>query len=635
MSCTTLLVGKNASYDGSTLVARNDDSGGGRYDPKRFVAVSPADQPRHYRSVISHVEMDLPDDPCAYTIAPNALRNRGILAEAGISERNVAMSATETIAVNERVLGADPLVVLRPARVRAQQAVKKVDGLVTDHVPSAVEVFWNAHGEPEAYDPDALDTGLSVDDLFDEVTKEVGGDVGNGTIPGGDRCAASRDDQWDIPSDTEAHGEVPGGIGEEDIITLVLPYVHTAREAVRRLGELLRVYGTYEANGVSISDGDEVWYVETVGGHHWIARRVPDDCYAVIPNQLGIDDFDLVAALADGEGQGNEGDYMCSADLREFIETNHLDRSMDESQDHWRHLNPRQVFGTATVTDHVYNTPRAWYMERCLNPSDDWDSPTASHTPLSDDIPWCRVPEGKVSVEDVHRVLSSHYEDTPYDPYGHEGTEESRHRFRPVGISRTGHLAIMQIRPYMPYSFRSVMWLAFGSQPFTAPMPFYTSVSDTPAYLRDTTGEVDTHTLYWTARLIAVIADAQYDLNVSAVEAFHEDVMGHGHAFLDQSDARGTELFRRALIGGAESSVDADDDVRAVAVETTSADGSVGWLSAPCPPAACKALHALLERANQRMADYLERRNRRLLSRVLDTSSDHMKNSFALSDRPH
>ena len=27
MPCTTILVGKNASYDGSTMIARNDDSG--------------------------------------------------------------------------------------------------------------------------------------------------------------------------------------------------------------------------------------------------------------------------------------------------------------------------------------------------------------------------------------------------------------------------------------------------------------------------------------------------------------------------------------------------------------------------------------------------------------------------------
>ncbi|MBP8603959.1 MAG: C69 family dipeptidase, partial [Bifidobacterium adolescentis] len=27
MSCTTILVGKKASYDGSTIIARDDDSG--------------------------------------------------------------------------------------------------------------------------------------------------------------------------------------------------------------------------------------------------------------------------------------------------------------------------------------------------------------------------------------------------------------------------------------------------------------------------------------------------------------------------------------------------------------------------------------------------------------------------------
>ena len=80
MSCTTILIGKAASYDGATIIARDDDSGSGRYDPKRFVVVRPEDQPRRYRSVLSHVEIDLPDDPCRYTIAPNVLPNRGVLA---------------------------------------------------------------------------------------------------------------------------------------------------------------------------------------------------------------------------------------------------------------------------------------------------------------------------------------------------------------------------------------------------------------------------------------------------------------------------------------------------------------------------------------------------------------------------
>ena len=54
MACTTILVGKKASYDGSTMIARNDD---GHYDVKKLVVVDPKKQPKKYKSVISHVEV--------------------------------------------------------------------------------------------------------------------------------------------------------------------------------------------------------------------------------------------------------------------------------------------------------------------------------------------------------------------------------------------------------------------------------------------------------------------------------------------------------------------------------------------------------------------------------------------------
>ena len=270
MACTTILVGKNASYDGSTMIARNDDSGSGHFTPKKFVVVHPDEQPKTYKSVLSHVTIELPDDPMRYTAVPNAVDGEGIWAAAGVNEANVAMTATETITSNPRVLGADPLVELQPA----------------------------------------------------ENGKE----------------------------------EVPGGIGEEDIVCIVLPYIRSAREGVKRLGSLLEQYGTYEMNGIAFQDQNEIWWLETIGGHHWIARRVPDDVYVVMPNQLGIDQFDLEDALS------KQKDYMCSSDMKEFIEKNHLNLSMDGS------LNPRDAFGSHDDADHVYNTPRAWYMERCLNP---------------------------------------------------------------------------------------------------------------------------------------------------------------------------------------------------------------------------------------------------------------------------
>ena len=79
---------------------------------------------------------------------------------------------------------------------------------------------------------------------------------------------------------------VKDGFGEEDMLTLVLPYIKTAREGVLRLGELLETYGPYESNGIAFADTEEIWWLETIGGHHWIAKRVPDDTYVTNPNQL-------------------------------------------------------------------------------------------------------------------------------------------------------------------------------------------------------------------------------------------------------------------------------------------------------------------------------------------------------------
>ena len=160
-SCTTILVGKNATYDGSTMMARTEDAGAGFFAEKRHVIVKPEDQPRHYKSVYSKFEIDLPDNPLQYTSMPVVRSDKfGLFAEAGINIKNVAVSSSETITSNARVLGADPL--------------------------------------------------------------------------------------------------IENTVGEEDTVTIILPYINTAREGVERLGQLLEKYGTYEMNGVGFQDENEV-----------------------------------------------------------------------------------------------------------------------------------------------------------------------------------------------------------------------------------------------------------------------------------------------------------------------------------------------------------------------------------------
>lgn len=355
MPCTTILVGKKASYDGSTMIARNDDSPSGQFTPKKFVVVHPEEQPKKYKSVLSHVEIDLPEDPMRYTAVPNALDGEGIWAAHGVNAAGVGMTATETI-----------------------------------------------------------------------------------------------------------------------------------------------------------------------GGHHWIARRVPDDAYVVMPNQFGIDAFDLEDALTE------QKEHMCSADLKEFIEKNHLDLSQDGN------FSARDAFGSHDDSDHVYNTARAWYMLRTLNPRTKvWDGPNAEYTPFSDDLPWCMVPEKKITVEDVKYVLSSHYQGTPYDPYAAYGDKSMRGAYRSIGINRNDVMTLIQMRP----EGEPVQWLALASNAFNVLAPFYTGIDRTPEYLSATTGKVSTENFYWMSRMIAAMADASYNKSVFHIERYQENVAAKSHVILNRYDA--------------------------------------------------------------------------------------------------
>ena len=493
MACTTILVGKNASYDGSTMIARNDDSGAGHYMPKKFVVVHPEDRQKIYRSVISHVEIELPDNPLRCTSMPNAVDGEGIWAASGVNAKNVAMTATETITSNPRVLGADPLVVYEPAK----------DG------------------------------------------KE----------------------------------EKAGGIGEEDIVYIVLPYITSAREGVKRLGSLLETYGTYEMNGIAFQDKDEIWWLETIGGHHWIARRVPDDVYVVMPNQFGMDEFDLEDAYGEQKG------FMCSADLKEFVEKNHLNLSQDGS------FIPRDIFGSHDDSDHVYNTPRAWYMLRTLNPQTfTWDGPDADYTPLSDDLPWCLIPEKKITVEDVKYVLSSHYQGTPYDPYLSYGDKSMSGAYRSISINRNDFMSLIQMRPEGGAGFGTLEWVAYASNAFNTMVPFYADVDETPEYLANTTGEVSTENFYWTSRMIAAMADASYGKSLFHVEHYQENVLAKSHALINQYDA---------LL--------ADEKDPEKQME-------------------------LKRKANRKVAEMVQKEASATLKKVLYELSNQMKNSYARSD---
>ena len=297
MPCTTILVGKKASHDNSTIIARNDDGG---FEAKRLLTHPAREKASTYKTVISHLTVELPGNAMRYTDCPNVTKTNGVWPACGINEANVAMTATETITSNARVIGADPY-------VRYQKKKNR-----------------NAK-------------------------------------------------------------EVPGGIGEEDLVTLVLPYIHSAREGVLRTGALLEQYGTYEPNGMAFADAKEIWWLETIGGHHWIARRVPDDRWSSCPTSLVW--IILTLRTLTGSRRNTFAPRTCRSSWKST--TWPWIRGRISTPD-W----PLVLIPTLTI---FTIRPRAWFMARYFLPPhlQVGSGDNADFTPESNDIPWSFVPERK------------------------------------------------------------------------------------------------------------------------------------------------------------------------------------------------------------------------------------------------
>lgn len=195
-----------------------------------------------------------------------------------------------------------------------------------------------------------------------------------------------------------------------------------------------------------------------------------------------------------------------------------------------------------------------------------------------------------MTVEDVKYVLSSHYQGTPYDPYGAYGDKSEKGAFRSIGINRNDFLSVIQMRPDQPADSGILEWVAFASNAFNTLVPFYAEVTTTPDYLSNTTAEVSTDNFYWASRMIAAMADASYKKSIFHIERYQEHVMAKGHALIHQYDER---LAKE------------QDETKRM---------------------------QLREEANERVAKMLKKETAATLNQILYELSNLMKNSYSRSD---
>ena len=388
-ACTTILVGKNVSVDGSTMIARNDDTFR-PITPQKFI-IRPAaknESGRQIKSWLNNFKLDLPENAQAVPAVPNVdYKNRGYYDESGINQKNVAMSCTESTYGNERALAFDPL--------------------------------------------------------------------------------------------------VKDGLDEDCMQSVVLPYIDSAKNGVEYLGKLIAKFGSPAGNSVLFSDKDEIWYMEIVTGHHWVAQRIPDDAYAIAANRVSIEQVDF----------DDSDNFMWSEGIQEFVAQHHL--NVDHQGWNFRH-----IFGTYSEQDRFYNTNRVWYGQKYFNPE-------IEQEPTDGDLPFIRRAAKKITREDIEFVLGSHYQNTPYDPFG-KGTEEQKHRFRPIGLNRTQNSHILQIRNDVDHDKAAIMWLCIGGPTFTPFVPFFANMKDTDPSYNNTSMTYNLNDAWWYYKSLAALVETHY-----------------------------------------------------------------------------------------------------------------------------
>lgn len=399
--CTSIMVGRKASMNNTTLIGRNEDFHEA-INPKRLEYVNKL--PRIFKSVYTGVEIELEEKSFSFSSIPDSVSetyNNGRFSEASINEIGVAISATESLYSNDRVLRYDPY--------------------------------------------------------------------------------------------------VEKGIAEDAIVDIVIPFVKNAKEGVLRLGHLIEKYGSREGNGVIFSDKKEIWYMEILTGHHYVAQRIPDDSYAIASNTVCIQEVNFT-----------DSNFIFSKGFKDFIISNKLNP--------YKTINIRKIFGTNNLFDNTYNWPRMVHTHKYFDENYDENYENK-------DVPFINKINRLIYEDDLMEILSSHYNGTKYNPM------EFENKYRPISLTRTQESHVIELGKTI-----DIKWLSFGTPTFTPYIPIFTRVSKFPESYTNTTFDLNLDNAYWLFKMISYYLDTHYHLLKKENEKYLINIKNYSKLHIENVD---------------------------------------------------------------------------------------------------
>ena len=348
-----------------------------------------------------------------------------------------------------------------------------------------------------------------------------------------------------------------GLIDYGSLMFMALERSKSAREAIKVIADLVEEYG-YGSDGesFSISDKDEVWYMEIIGkgeekGAVWVAIRIPDGYISGHANAARIQTF----PLRDGKKSVTDKDWkklynsnvevIYKHDIIKFARKKGYFDGKDQDFDFSAAYAPVD-FSAARICD-----LRVWAMfnEVCDDMDQYWDYVTGKDLE-HERMPLYVKPNRKISLTDMMSFMRNHYQGTELDktldvgagPFG------SPYRCNPLyweydGVKyfnerstetvQTGFSFIAQSRNWLPDQVGGIIWFGVDDTGSTVYTPFYCSISEVPIEFRVGNGDILTYSdnaAFWVFnrlahfkylfynRVIGEIQKVQYELETGYQE---------------------------------------------------------------------------------------------------------------------
>ncbi|MDR0425353.1 MAG: C69 family dipeptidase [Clostridiales Family XIII bacterium] len=332
-----------------------------------------------------------------------------------------------------------------------------------------------------------------------------------------------------------------GGLIETDLATVVLMNAETARGAIELVAQILDTKGAGGREAFTVSDPNEVWYMEILSGHQYAAVKAPEDKIAFSPNITMLGAIDVT----DEENVIVSPAFVETAEKAGTLVTDELGRvrvaesyaNQPGSPSGRMYLGYYYLKGVEAAL-----ALKAGYHEYYIDPR----------------------PEMGYTLYEAMRFLA--YHGNPDDKENGKYNANPTGNGSAIGNAGTVEAHIFETRDGMPADLATVEWIAMGPAEFSVYLPYYSLTTEThESYWNADSKTFNPDSFYWVFRELFTLSNANRNEVAEGVLAFWE---AYQKSLIDQQAAVDEEMQRIYAASPELAQVKATELSKAVAGQT-------------------------------------------------------------------